>query len=245
MSELKPHPAAEKKFGPFMEKVLESNREKVHSIHLVGSALTPDYDPKYSDVNSILVLHRMDIASLAFLAPLGKTYGRRKISAPLVMTPDYIRQSLDVFPIEFLDIQLLHFTCFGEDPFKDIRIDLSDLRKQCEREVKTKLIGMGRAYLSASGNRKVLTKEFIGAFPGYLSLFRAIIMLYGEQPPLESVDVLSGLQAAARIDIGPFETVRRVKQNRLRLSLDQIDTAFDECYSVIKCLGETIDALEV
>ena len=244
MSDMKPHPAAEKRFEPFLEKILESNREKVHSIHLVGSALTPDYDEKHSDVNSILVLHQMDIESLASLAPLGKTYGKKRISAPLIMTPDYIQQSLDVFPIEFLDIQLLHYTCFGNDPFEEIRIDLSDLRRQCERELKVRRIGLCRGYISASGNRRVLTKELIHAFPGYVSLFRGILMLYGKELPLESADVLSGLQSATGIDIEPFGTVLRAKQERSRLSIQQLNTVFDGCYGVVSKLGDTINALE-
>jgi len=43
------------------------------------------------------------------------------------MTPTYIHKSLDVFPIEFLNMKLFHQTVFGEDIFQDVNIKNSNL----------------------------------------------------------------------------------------------------------------------
>ena len=123
------------RYKPFLEVLLGDHLDKLHSICIVGSALTRDYDPKISDINSVIVLHEMDLKFLELLAPLGKKYGKKGVAAPLFMTPIYIDKSRDVFPIEFLNIKLLHHTVFGEDIFKDLTIDKSDLRHQCEREL--------------------------------------------------------------------------------------------------------------
>ncbi len=47
--------------------------ENLHSFHVVGSALTSDFDQKASQVNSVIVLKEMDFAFVEFLAPLGNT----------------------------------------------------------------------------------------------------------------------------------------------------------------------------
>jgi len=48
----------------------------------------------------------MELGFLESLAPKGKKYRKSGVASPLVMTPDYIQNSLDVFPIEFLNIRL-------------------------------------------------------------------------------------------------------------------------------------------
>jgi len=136
------------KFKPFLDIVLDKYKDKIHSIHITGSALTDDFSSGASDINSIIVLNKMDLKFLEDFAPLGKKFGKKQISSPLIMTPDYITSSLDVFPVEFLTIKLLHKTVFGEDIFNDLEINSSDLRYQCERELKVKLIGLRQGYLS-------------------------------------------------------------------------------------------------
>ena len=104
-------PAAAKKIKPFLDAILGSYYEKIHSIHVTGTAITDDFDEKISDVNSVFVLKQMDLKFLELLAPLGKKYGKQKVAAPLIMTPDYIHTSLDVFPI-FLIVSISEYSIF-------------------------------------------------------------------------------------------------------------------------------------
>ena len=142
------------RFKPFLDKVLEQHQDLIHSVHIVGSALTQDFDHKASDINSVIVLKKMDLKFLEFLAPLGKKFGRKRIAAPLIMTPEYIDTSLDVFPIEFFNIQQLHLTIYGDDNWLDLNIKKSDLRRQCEQELKVRHIGLRQGYVSAAGDQK-------------------------------------------------------------------------------------------
>ena len=75
------------RFKPFQDEILRSYKNNIHSITITGSALTDDFDPGKSDVNSVFVLDEMDLKFLEILAPLGKKYGRKKIAAPLIMVP--------------------------------------------------------------------------------------------------------------------------------------------------------------
>ena len=68
------------------------------------------------------------------------------------MTPEYIRTSLDVFPVEFLNFKLIHATVFGEDIFESLEINRMDLRRQCERELKVKLVSLRQGYISSLGD---------------------------------------------------------------------------------------------
>jgi hypothetical protein len=233
------------RFKPFLDKILQHRQNLIHSVHIVGSALTQDFDPKRSDINSVIVLGKMDLKFLEFLAPLGKKFGRKRIAAPLIMTPAYIDNSLDVFPIEFFNIQHLHATVFGEDVFQPLVIKKSDLRRQCEQELKVKLIGLRQGYISAAGDQKVLARCFAESFSGYMPLFKAIIVLLGHEPPHNNADILAVLQELSGIQAEVFKVVLQQKKDKAKPSIGQLNMVFGDYYTAIEALGDFIDALAV
>jgi hypothetical protein len=245
MDDLNLKPDISARYKPFLDRVLNHHRDKLHSIHLVGSVLTQDYDPKISDINSVMVLHQMDLKFLELLAPLGKKYGKKGVAAPLIMTPSYIHKSLDVFPMEFLTIKLCHQTVFGEDIFQDVTIETSDLRQQCERELKVKLIGLRQGYISAAGDKNILARGFIDAIAGYMPLFKGIIFLLGQKVPRNNSEILSALEEAAGVSTQVFKWILICKSQQSRPSIDQLNTVFEDYYKAIEKLGEIADALEV
>ncbi len=168
------NPVVADKITPMVEDLLREHASNIHSFHVVGSAAVPDYNEKISDINSVVVLHNMDLQFIRFLAPLGEKYGKKRIAAPLVMTPEYINRSLDAFPVEFLDFKLVHKTVYGHDLLQDLQITMPNLRLQCEREIKTKLIGLRQGYLSSLGKKKLVAAVLVrllhrlhGALPGH------------------------------------------------------------------------------
>lgn len=237
-------PVAAKKIKPFIDDVLGSYYGKIHSIHVTGTAITDDFDEKISDVNSVFVLKEMDLKFLELIAPLGKKYGKQKVSAPLIMTPDYISTSLDVFPIEFFNFKLLHVTVFGEDILKEIEINRMDLRHQCERELKVKLISLRQGYISAAGDKKMLTEGFVNSITGYIPLFRGITYLLGKEPPVLQKDVISTLSQAANINTDIFDRVLKEKHKKIKLSIEDLNSIFENYYAATEQLGKIVDEIK-
>lgn len=236
-------PAVAQKIAPFVDELLRVHASNIHSIHIVGSAATPDYNEKLSDVNSVVVLRNMELAFIEFLAPLGKKLGKRGIAAPLVMTPSYIEQSLDAFPIEFFDFKLIHVTVHGGDILAGLSIQKQHLRLQCEREVKTKLIGLRQGYLSSLGRKKDLAALLVRSFTGSMPLFRAIISLVDGEPPVPRRDVLSTLGAAARTETAALERMLLLKAGQIKPSEQELHDLFKSYYAAIEALGKIIDDL--
>jgi hypothetical protein len=239
------NPGISAAYKPFLDDVLNDCRAAVHSIHIVGSALTEDYDAKTSDINSVIVLHTTDLKFLEYLAPLGKKHGKKRVAAPLMMTPSDIEASLDVFPMEFLNLKLVHHTLFGDDIFRDLDIKKPDLRRQCERELKVRLIGLRQGYISASGNRKMLAKGFVDSFAGYMPLFKAIIALLASEVPQNNRESLTVLEELTGVDLEVFKLVLQLKKERTTPSIEQLKTIFEDYHAAIENLGEIIDGLEV
>jgi hypothetical protein len=228
-----------------VDEVLSHDRAAIHSIHIIGSALTEDYDAKASDINSVIVLHSLDLKFLEHLAPLGKKHGKKRVAAPLIMTPAYIDASLDVFPMEFLNIKLLHHTLLGDDIFRDLQIKKPDLRRQCERELKVRLIGLRQGYLAASGDRKILAKGFVDSFAGYLPLFKAIIVLFASEVPRNNLASLTVLEELTGVDVEVFKLVLQLKKERTTPAIEQLKTIFEDYYAAVENLVEIVDTLAV
>ncbi len=239
------NPIVADRIAPMVGEIIKEHSRNVHSFHIVGSAVLPDYNEKLSDINSVVVLHNMDLKFIAFLAPLGKKYGKKKIAAPLVMTPKYIQDSLDAFPIEFLDFMLFHRTVYGEDILKDIRIEMPSLRLQCEREIKTKLISLRQGYLSSLGRKKRLAAVLVRSITGSMALFRAIITLLGKEPPVSRAAVVKTFGAATAMETETFEKLLMLKAGAVKFSEQDLRDLFERYYNAFESVGKIIDDLHV
>jgi len=233
------------KYNQFLEYILSKYKDKIDSIHIVGSVITDDFDLKTSKINSIFVLKSMDLKFLELLAPLGKKFGKKHITAPLIMTREYIEKSLDVFPLEFLNIKLYHKTIFGNDIFEDIEINISDLRHQCERELKVKLAVLRQSYISASGDVKLLAEQFVNSIDDFVALFRGIIVLHGESPPESSKDVLTSLEKLTGINKAVFMSTLMAKNAKVKFTANNLNRIFEEYYQAIEKLGDITDEISV
>jgi len=237
------NPAVAGKITPMLEDLLGEHASNIHSFHLVGSAVIPDYNEKLSDINSVLVLKTMDLRVLVFLAPLGKKYGKKRIAAPLIMTPKYIETSLDAFPVEFLDFKLIHKTVYGPDLLQDLRIALPTLRLQCEREIKTKLIGLRQGYVSSLGKKEDIAAVLVRSFTGSMALFRALITLLGKEPPVQRSEVIAMLGGATGIDTEIFENLLMLKLKILKPSEQELASFFERYYNTLEAAEKIIDDL--
>jgi hypothetical protein len=237
-------PAAAVRIKPFLDEMLAGYGNKIHSLHITGTAITDDFNEKISDINSLIVLNEMDLKFLALLAPLGKKYGKQKVAAPLIMTPGYITSSLDVFPVEFLNFKRVHSTVFGEDILQNLTIDRMDLRHQCERELKTKLIRLRQGYLSSQGDKTLLMEGLVRSITGYIPLFRGIVLLFGKEPPVVQKEVIEALGRETGVNADVFAKVLKEKHEKIKLTIEELNTIFEEYYAATEKLGAIIDEIK-
>ncbi len=166
-----------------------------------------------------------------------------KVASPLIMTPEYIDNSKDVFPVEFLSIKVAHRTVYGEDVFSTLSLDNSHLRHQCEREVKVKLIGLRQGYLTTMGDARALTQSYIDSITGYIPLFRAIITCKDGEPPVLYAEVLRKLSEITGVDCTVYEKLLREKRSKDKLGKAEVDRLFEEYYDATAKLSGIINEL--
>lgn len=235
----------QEKISPFFHEILQNSAAQIHSIYLVGGVLSEDYQEKAGKIDSVVVLQKMDLAFLDILAPLGKKYGQQGFTAPLIMDPAYLCNSVDVFPLEFINFKLAHHTLYGEDLMAGLEINRQELRYQCERELKGKLIWLHRIYVSAMGDRKVLAGDIVRHFEGYLPLFRGIIYLLGQTPPNALKPALERLATLTGTATEVFEEIYAIKRSQAQPAKEEISAMFEKFYRATERLSEVVDGLQI
>ena len=160
----------------------------------VGAIATPGFDPARHIARSVLVLDKVDLEMLRELAKDGTKLGKAKIAAPLIMTPVYINGSLDTFPLEFLEIQQCHVCFTGTDCFADIAFEERHIRLQCERELKTILIGMRQGLLAAAGREKLFGVMEGDIAERLIRTLRGLLWLHGQYDYLSAFEVVSRIE---------------------------------------------------
>lgn len=241
------HGAAAKRLEPFVKDLFKWPRssEAIHSLYVYGSAITADYIEKTSDINSIVVLNGMDFDFLRHVASLGKDYKKSSMAPPLVMTPAYIEDSLDVFPVEFLNLRVNHACLSGTDILGSITVEKNFLRLQCEREIKTMLIRLRQGYITSGGNADLLAVILHKSINGLIAVFRAIAFLKDAEPsPLKreavaEVERLMGISNGGRT----FMRVLDLRDPGSAPPKGELPSLFERYYNEVDRLSKGVDEL--
>lgn len=235
----------QKTIEPFFLDILSHCKEDIISMYVIGSAVTKDFHPKNSDINTLLVVKEIKIPFFDFISTLGKRYGKKRVRAPLVMTKNYICRSLEVFPLEFLEMKLINQLAYGDDVLKDIKIEKADVRLQCERELKGKLENLCLYYIKAMGNKVTLMDVFAGSLPDYFPAFRGILFLHNQKIPKEKGDVLYALEEHLNIDVSVFKKLLELKSRNVYPPLEVLKEIFKNLYHTLDILARNVDEFEI
>ena len=220
------------------EVLVELAGDDLRCYAVIGPALMDDFDAKRMHVQSVAVLARMDMSALERLRHKGVRIGKKGLRAPLIMTPRYIDKSRDAFPVELIEIQQLHTVVVGEDPFVDLAFQRSDVRLQCERELKRCLIQLRQGLLSSAGRDRVLAEVCTAAAEHVLRVLRALVWLAEQPAPRVSLAILEAAEKAIERD---FPNIRSAISGEPMSSFG----AFERFYGDIESLADLVDEMSI
>lgn len=215
------------------------------SVVLYGSAADGEHSKKFSDINVFCVLSEPTPSMLARANILVKKWVKKGNPPPHFFGSEHIERSLDVFPMEFLDMVDRHRVLFGEDPLKNINIDLKNLRHQCESEFKGKLIHLRSFYAANFDNPKEIARMMVQSLPTFLAGFRAVLRLVGERPPLESKKIIE--MAATRLNFKPeiFADIIEIRNGTSLLPRkDEALSMFEQYLTELEMITRYVDKLD-
>lgn len=224
-------------FRELAETLLRLAGDNLVGLSAFGGWLVNDPFYEGTPARSVAVLQKIDLKVLDELASSGARLGKRNLSAPLMMTPDYIKASCDVFPLELLEIQQSHALTCGEDHFAGLEFERDDVRLQCEREFKGELIQLRQGLLAAAGKHRMLAELCRGCAVRIVRMLRGVLHLGGVDPiPKLTREIV---ERSGEVVGKPLDTLARIVNMPDQIEFD----AFERFYGEVDALTSYVDGL--
>ena len=190
-----------------VEDLRATHGDNLACVVLYGSAAAGDHIELRSDYNLLIALHRITPEDLRQAQAPMREWQRLGHPLPVYFTVEELSDAADVFPIEFHQMANARIVLYGNDPFEFVQLSNANLRHQTEYELRSKLIQLRRLYIPASVSIEKLCDLMSDSLSSFAALFRAVLILHGEEAPVSKPDCVRATAKLLRLDPAPFERI--------------------------------------
>lgn len=181
------------------QKLIEVHGENLKSVVVYGSAVVEglnDDRPK----KVLVVLDQIAPGDLHAAHDVAEWWRSEGNPVPVYFTTEEMRDSSDVFPIEFIDMSEVRRVLYGRDPFDSLKVQTQNLRHQLEYELRAKVLRLRRLYIPASENANQLARLMADSLDSFAVLFRHVLLMMGKPGPFNKRDCVNSLAEALQLD---------------------------------------------
>jgi hypothetical protein len=228
---------------PYLSKLLDIYGSRLESAVVYGSATAGDFVAGKSNVNIAIVLDRVDVETLGKALRTVSDGRRRRIVAPLFLTRSFIERSSDVFPLEFIEIKDNHVVVFGEEIFSALAIDQSNLRLQCEEQLKGAILRLRQAYLELGLGKKGIEAILIDSLTSIIPAMRGALRLKGIDPPTRKGQVIEEIGRSFGVETVTMMAILKDKRGDERIAGEDAEEALKKYMDSLRDLGIKVDEL--
>ena len=223
----------------FIQKAQSQLKDDLIAVILYGSLASGEHIKKHSDINLLIILKTVALEELRKIALIKRNRKFHSIT-PLVFSEDYLTSSTDTFPIEFLDIKDCYTILFGKDCLKGLEIGQGNLRRQCEWELKSKLIQLRQIYINSQGKKKLLEQLMLKELPSFIVVFKNVLRLKNINVSKKE-DILKNIKTGLNIDNDILEKLWLARLGRQRIK--DIPELFREFLTTIERISDAVDKM--
>lgn len=219
----------------------DAQGDNLASVVLYGATATAEDDHR-SDHNVLVVLRRAAFEDLRECSRALRPWREAGEPPPVIFTAGELERAADVFPIEFLQMEKARKILHGSDPFESLKISSDNLRHQTEYDLRTKFIQLRRLYIARSPMGKDLVNLMIDSFGSFAALFRAVLILNRQEPPVTKAEAVRATANLLKLDVEPFEWILKMKGAKgAAPSSVEVERIFS---SYLKEIERVIDAVD-
>lgn len=232
-------------FTDFIDDLRSAHGANLAAVILYGSAAAGDFVPRQSDYNLLIALHEIKPSDLRSAHATLREWGRMGHPVPVYFTVKELQTAADVFPIEFHQMERARKVLYGSDVLAGLTISDDFLRHQTEYELRSKLIQLRRSYIPASASVDGLKTLMAQSFASFASLFRAVLLLHGVEPPVTKQEVVALTIERLRLDGKTFEKIINIRKNNFAQKLDEVsaNSLFADYMEQIEAVIGAVDEL--
>ena len=227
-----------------IDDLRQAHGDNLASVVLYGSAAAGDDVALRSDYNLLIALNRITPEDLRVAQAPMREWQRLGHPLPVYFTVEELSDAADVFPIEFYQMANARIVLHGHDPFEFVKLSDANLRHQAEYELRSKLIQLRRLYIPASVSTERLCDLMVDSLSSFAALFRAVLLLFGEQAPIAKPDVVRATARMLKLDATPFERIFAFRTDgNLPSSENEANDLFASYLFQIEQVVEAVDEL--
>lgn len=230
-------------FSNFIDDLKKTHGKNLVSVILYGSAATGDFVLKASDYNLLVALREIRPKDLRDAHACMREWNRLGHPVPVYFTVAELKDAGDVFPIEFHQMEHARKVLYGEDVLADVKITDAFLRHQTEYELRSKLLQLRRLYIPASVSAEKLGGLMADSLVSFVSLFRAVLILYGVESPLSKEGIIDATVKHLSVNREPFEKIMAIRKNEASNPLNEV-SANQLFSSYMEEIERVIDAVD-
>ncbi len=211
---------------------------------MFGSVTGKDFIPGKSDVNIFMVFDATDINLLDALRPVFDRHFKKLKARPVVVDSDFVGNSSDVFPMEFLEWKERSLAVFGENPLDAIEISFANLRHQIEENIRGKRLRLVQSYFEIGPKPAKLQPFIEETLPNFLAVFGNIVRLAGRTPQRDAGLLFDEVERVSGVTLKSIRELQNVKKGRTRLREDELKRLFEGYIAELKQLILYVDKIE-
>jgi len=196
-----------------------------------------------SNLNLLVVVADDSPQRIVAAAKTQRTWVKAGHHPLLFVTPEWIRRSTDVFPIEFLDMLDHRKVLAGADPLAGVAVSNVNLRLQCEHEIRSILLKLRASWLDAHGDAREIFGLVAGSLGPVAAISRAALRLAGENVPSGTEGVFEAVARRFGVEAVPLLDAAALKRSGRAGDHARMKGIFLAYFSQIEALGRALDSL--
>ena len=220
--------------------------EALRAVLLVGEAAGPEYRPRVTPLSVVVVVAELSAETLRRMRPHVPAWRRLRIPVPVLLDAATIDRSLDVFPLELLELRDRHRVLYGRaEAIEEIEVALPYLRLELEEQLRGKLLHLMSAYLEAGPSPRALRRLLLDSSPGFAVLLRGLLRLRGGEGaprPADPEELIGAVATQLGVDLPSLRRLDRVRRGREKLPRGDLEPLFDGYLADVRRLGQLVDA---
>lgn len=212
-------------------------------IGVYGSAAGDDFAAGHSDVNLVIVLSRVTFADLRLIGTtLEREAGDLLFATPLVITPSFLRDARDSFPIEIDDIGARHRVLHGEDLLGGLAVEQTHLRQEAEREARSELLRL-RALVMHRPPEESLQRALSGLGATIGVIERALLRKSAAAQPLRGATLFAEVERRQGIRLSALARLHEMRDGSESWPTgDALDDLVAACLRDVETLVAWVDS---
>lgn len=182
-----------KNIVPIITAIIDTYGETIESVYTYGV-----------NQDILLVVKKNTVSDLM---QLSKHAPIKRANVQITMfTKEEFAESIDVFPVEFLDMKSNRVLQHGTDSLADITVRHDNLRHECEFTLRSTILKCRMAIIHSRTDFTTLVRE---AFPIIYASLKSILVLHNQDVPESLEGVLHALATLTGIQTKRFEDITR------------------------------------